>query len=258
MTARALSAIVQDEPVAFPAPVVPGLSEQIAESRWRELAYAFSLQDPREFPPIGREAFSADEIESIKRFIEAVGELGQSIVLNGGSRLTINLTGDLENEVDAEFPDNENIRGFSVLFRQCYSDNEAASFKAVRTAIGRAARATTDGDYERRLDLIKVWRRAHGKLREDQLEMHVLRALYADGKVSENALELHRDRPAQIISLYNYGEVIHFGAKRQELANLIGAGQFESAWSRMQFLFAVTGLSHFYVGFSLLATAALK
>jgi len=258
VTARALSAIVQDEPLAFPAPVVPGLSQQIAESRWRELAYAFSLQDPREFPKIGREAFSADEIESIERFVEAVGELGQSVVLNSRSRVTINLAGDLEDEVDAEFPDGENIRGFSVLFRQCYGDDETASFKAIRTALGRAARSMNDSDYERRLNLIKAWRRAHGKLRADQLEMHVLRALHADGKVSENALELHRDRPAQIISLYNYGEVIHFGAKRRELANLIGAGQFESAWSKMQFLFAVAGLSHFYVGFSLLAMAALE
>lgn len=256
VSARAFSGLAQEEPLSFSAPVVPGMSEAVAEHRWRELIYAFSLEDPRSFPTLARSAFSTDELESLERFIEAVSELGKSVVLNSGSRLTINFSDGAES-VDAVFPETENLRGFSVLFRQCYSDEETASFKSVRTAIGRASHELQDEKRQRRLDMIKSWRRAHGKLQAEQLEIHVLRALVAEGKAPADALELHQKHPKQIISLYNYGDLIHFGKRRQEFADLIGAGEFESAWSKMQFLAAVSGLSHFYVGFSLLAEAAL-
>jgi hypothetical protein len=256
--ARAFSALVHDEPLSFEAPRRGEISEEVAGFWWRQIAYAFSLDDPREFPRIGRDAFSAAQIEVLDRFLEAAEELAESEVLNGeyGVIVSFDQTEDLA--IEATFPREESVRGLAVLFRQFYSDTEVASFSSARNALGGVAVDLEDSDHQSRLDLIRTWKKAHGRMHGNQLELLVLERLVKEGRVPPSALELHREKPAELISLYNYGALIHFGKERQRLKELVGGGPFEENWTKMEFLISITGFSHFYLGFAELIEVALE
>jgi hypothetical protein len=204
--ARAWSDLAQDEPLRFPAPVIEGVPEHVAEFWWRQVQYAFPSDDPREFPPLGRDAFDAGQLEVLDRFAAAAGALAGSIVLNGEWKLTIDLAQDGAESVNSAFPDDENLRGFSVLFRQFYSAEEVASFHSAQKVLNTVSAAIDGQDHDRRLEMLKVWRSAHGKMQAEQSEMLVLRALVDNKRIPEGALELHREVPNKLISIYNYGE----------------------------------------------------
>lgn len=214
------------------------------------------MEDPRPFPAIGRELFSESQLETLDRYVDAAEELAESEVLNGEHKVTVGMDED-EESVEAAFPKGENLRGFSVLFRQFYSDDETASFDSVRKIVGKVAAKMEDEQEKRRLTKLKVWKKAQGRMRGRALEMLVLEQLIKDGRAPAGALELHRESPSYLISLYNYGELIHFGKQRAQLRKVVDAGPFEASWTKMEFLIAVAGLCHLYVGFAVLVEAAL-
>jgi hypothetical protein len=59
-----------------------------------------------------------------------------------------------------------------------------------------------------------------------------------------------------LISIYNYGDDIHWGEKRQQVAAW-NEFPFDSAWTRMACFEAMNGLAHIYLGFAQLVDAAL-
>lgn len=255
--ARAFSDLIQDDQPRIDPPQLPGLTPHTAAYWWRQIAYAFPIRDPRLFPPIGRSEFSAEHLEILDRYQEAVQELGASEVLNGEHRITIGLDKDDGESVQAAFPRAENLRGFSVLFRQFYSDGETASFDHVRKALGETAAKVDDASHDQRLDDLKHWKKAHARMHGAQLEMLVLEQIVKHERVPPSALELHRQNPAYLISLYNYGDLIHFGRKRETLKKVISGGPVEENWTKMEFLISVAAICHLYVGFGVLIEAAL-
>ncbi len=62
--------------------------------------------------------------------------------------------------------------------------------------------------------------------------------------------------PTQLFSTYQYGDLIHWGSKRDAL-RAVESDPFDSAWTRIQFLDAATALTHLYLGFALIVKAAL-
>lgn len=255
--ARAFSDLVQDDHPRFEPPQPPGLSPEVAAFWWRQIGYVFPLEDPRSFPAIGRDRFEESQLEVLDRYIEAAHELAGSEVLSGKHQVTVQMTEDEDESIEAAFPKGENLRGFSVLFRQFYSDEETASFDRARKTLGEVAARIDDSEKGRRLEQLKAWKKAAGRMRGRQLEMLVLEQLVRDGRAPAGALELHRETPIHLISLYQYGELIHFGKQREKLKAVIEAGPFEENWTKMEFLIAVAGLCHLYVGFGLLVEAAL-
>lgn len=256
--ARAFSDLIQDDPPRFDPPQLPGLTPHAAAYWWRQIAYAFPVRDPRLFPAIGRGEFSVEQLEVLDRYLEAVRELGASEVLNGEHRINIGLDKDDGESVEAAFPKGENLRGFSVLFRQFYSDDETASFDNARKVLGETAVKVDDISHEQRLDDLKRWKKVHARMHGTQLEMLVLEQMVKDERIPPSALELHRQNPAYLISLYNYGDLIHFGRKREKLKEVISGGPVEENWTKMEFLISVAGLCHLYVGFGVLIEAALR
>ncbi len=255
---RAFSDLIHDDPMPFKAPRRGSLRPEVAAFWWRQIAYVFSLEDPRAFPALGRARFSDQQLEILDRFVEAADELAQSEVLNGEYSVTIDFAQTEELSVAASFPRGESVRGLAVLFRQFYSDHEFASFTQARKALGAMANDTQDAARQQRLDLIRTWKKAHGRMHGDQMEILVLERLVEEGRAPQDALDLHRGKPGELISLYNYGELIHFGEKRERLKELVGGGSFEENWTKMEFLISLAGFSHFYVGFAELIEAALK
>ena len=63
-------------------------------------------------------------------------------------------------------------------------------------------------------------------------------------------------RPMELISLFQYGDLIHWDKRRDAMSALI-ADDFKHKWATFQFLEVVIQLSHLYAGYSILARRAL-
>ena len=66
----------------------------------------------------------------------------------------------------------------------------------------------------------------------------------------------HDPGPEMLISIYNYGEDIHWGDKRDQLAAW-DESPFDSTHMRMALFNAMAGPAHVYLGFAQLVDAAL-
>ena len=63
--------------------------------------------------------------------------------------------------------------------------------------------------------------------------------------------------PETLISTFQYGDLIHWTDKRSVI-EAADSDPFQRALLRMDFLEAATGLTHVYLGFSLVVRAALN
>lgn len=163
------------------------------------------------------------------------------------------------NEVwKASFSSSESIRGFAVLFRQLYSKDEDGSYFVTQGIVSKAHRLVHDESSDRRDDILRPWRAAHGKLLQQRIEAIVGRMAansYA-GTTSPAPVPFEDLRPTELISRYLYGDLIHWGEKRSELAAL-GQDQVLVDLDKFHFLEAMIGLAHYYLGFSILAGKAI-
>ncbi len=172
--------------------------------------------------------------------------------------MTVHVLDDGSGErIDKNFAPNENIRGFSVLFRQFYSNEEPASFNAAQRTLRELNAQAGDNFVSIRDDYLRVWGRAAGKLRGFPLYILVGKQLQADGRWHFGELAGEQDPgPEMLISIYNYGEDIHWGEKVDQLAAW-DASPFDSARMRMACFNAMVGPAHVYLGFAQIVDAAL-
>jgi hypothetical protein len=104
---------------------------------------------------------------------------------------------------------------------------------------------------------LHTWGRAAGKLRGFPLNILVGKQLQAEGRWHAGELVGEGDPgPEMLISIYNYGEDIHWGEKRDQLAAW-DASPFDSARMRMACFNAMVGLAHVYIGFVQIIDASL-
>jgi hypothetical protein len=150
---------------------------------------------------------------------------------------------------------NEIARGFAVTFRQFYEQGERASFQSVHGLLAQVAGEAWDeagNDWEQ----LKLWRKAHGQLRAAPLRVLVGRKLSQETGSTEPVADDHPPFPQELVSLYQYGDLLHWGRQRADLSALT-ATRFDEAWQRHRFHEAVAGLAHLYIGFSGVVRAVL-
>jgi hypothetical protein len=164
--------------------------------------------------------------------------------------------GSTKQTVTAQFPPREAIRGTTVLFRQLYSTEERASYTTVRKIIGRRIHECADADRDRRSETQKHWNKAHGQLRAYLLTCLADRAACEAQGWTTAQIPNFDVKPEAIIKLFQYGDLIHWGDGAEELGEL-SKDEFHHAWNTMHYLETVIQLSHFYLGYSLLAKAAI-
>lgn len=217
----------------------------------------FDLPDPRKFPPLT--GFSAEEISVVRRYNTCCEELAESSVLSHATRVNVSWNraddGSHQEKITAEFPAREAIRGTTVLFRQLFSNEERASYNTVRKLIGRRVHDCKDAESDRRAEMQKCWNGAHGQLRA------YLLTFLADRKVCDASgwkaeLPDADVKPEALIKLFQYGDLIHWGDGAEELSRL-SSDEFKRSWNTMHYLTALTQLSHFYLGYSLLTKSAI-
>lgn len=255
-TARSFETLAANHPLLFPAPYadLPGASGY--ELPWRYLTYVFDLPAPASFPPITPSAVNEGDRGVLHRYISAARELAEGSFLRLPIGFSIKFSKSGPTLINRDFPTPEVVRGFCTLFRQFYSDQEKASFSAARKVIGRANSIERTETSAIRAEHLKKWRSAAGQLRAYQLNVLVGFKLQKEGRWHSAELPGERNSPSSLIALYNYGNDIHWGDRREEVEAL-GREPSLDAFIRAQFFDSVSGLAHLYLGFSLLVSTAL-
>lgn len=259
VTVRAVSfeALAADYPLSFPPPLAECSDNPSGfEHNWHLIQYVFNLPDPRRFPPFANIA-PGRPLDILQRYSAAAKELAESTFLAHPTGMTVTvLDGGKSEQIDKAFAPKENVRGFSVLFRQFHSNDESASFNAVQGVLRQLNKQEDDGFITIRTQYLTAWARAAGKLRGFPLKVLVGKQLQAQGRWPSGPVVGEKDpTPEMLISIYNYGDDIHWGDKHERIAAW-EKSPFDSAWMRMSFFEAIVGLAHIYIGFALLVDTA--
>lgn len=254
VTAESFETPALTHPLKFPVPYNETPAGQGNYSRaWNMIQYVFDLPNPRLFPPLA--GVSSDDARVLDRYVHSAHELAEGSFLTFPIKLTIRFN---QSDVWVEnqnFPSNEIVRGFSVMFRQIYSDDELASFNKVTRILGRVNQAAGDEHIDLRNEHLRSWRRASGRMRANHLKVLVGRKQEDEHSISWGTLPQEDISPAQIISQYNYGDDIHWGKHRDAIDAFKSDPTF-SANRRLDFFDAVEHLAHLYLGFGVLVGAA--
>lgn len=250
--------LAADHPIGFAPPLAEhSAAPEAFEFNWHLIQFVFGLPDPRAFPPYAG-VIPPDLLAVFRRYTTAAAELAESAFLVHPTGVTVNvLDGGLDEQIEERFPPRENVRGFSVLFRQFYSDDETASCKAVQNVLWRLNKQAVDSSVDMRSDYLRAWTHAAGRLRGFSIKLLVSKRLQEQGRLPPGpCVNEHLPGPEMLISIYSYGEDIHWGKHRDQVA-AYGKSAFDSAWTRMACFEAMVGLAHIYLGFAQLVEAAL-
>lgn len=222
---------------------------------WQLAEYAFHLPNPAKLPEI-RHQLSDDERARVTRFIQSCIELATYSFMSAPTGVSVSVANGVES-VTTEFSSREVTRGTVTLFRQLYG-TDSASYKDAVGILSSAHKATRDSEYDEREDIIVPWRRAHGALCQQRIQAIVGRKAADAARQGAGAsapLAFEDIRPTEVLSRYMYGDLIHWGDQRAALAAL-GTDEFHLAMDQMHFIEAMTGLAHYYLGFSVLLSKA--
>jgi hypothetical protein len=228
---------------------------QSGDFTWRRLAYVFSLDDPRGVTPMPV-SLTPEEREQVDRFVSHTKRLATTSLLGAHDKMQVNIA-DFGGEefVQAELSEDDVTTGFMVLMRQCYANDEKASYSTVRKVLERRIHEAGDTTT---LDVLKKWRKAHARLLNNSLEELVQEQLIADGKMPaqvdrpngpESTVVRDPASPAELLRTFWYGDQVHWGSMRQAHA-AIQADAFESARWEIAARQAATDFAHFLHGIS--------
>lgn len=243
--------IAEQARLQFPPPYA-GMSSNPEgfEFHWHQMQYAFNLPDPSAFPPLTT-SLSEDDSASVERYIRTCREISSYSLLNHSGGISFSWSQDEGERIEIDNPPMEALRGFSVLFRQIHDDKNA-SFKVVSMILERAAAQASDSSKALRQDYIRQWRAARRALMQETLNdiasKKIQQALGASGETLDFG---RKHTPLELLSLFNYGEYIHWGDKRQSHASII-SDPIGHAFTEFQFHMVMIGLSHFYLGYSIM------
>lgn len=222
---------------------------------WQLLTFVFDLPNPHVFPPL--RGFSPTEEAVLLRFVDTCRELAESTVLShgGGLRLEMN---DGKGTLTADQPPREAIRGTVVLFRQMTAEAEPASFSAARKIVGARIKQVKDEHFDQRDEWQRRWVRARAALMSGLLTTMADRKAIRQRGGSDDVRVVGEDiRPAELLSLFEYGDLIHWADKRRDAMNALIADDFDHKMQTHNLLEVVIQLSHVYLGYSVLVRRAL-
>jgi hypothetical protein len=248
---------VLPQPLTFPPPYAELASDPKGFSRfWQFAHYAFNLPDPALFP-VFPQPLSEAERTTIDRYVNSCKDLAGYTVMSAHDSVQILPNVTSGPTYRATFSSSEVIRGASVLFRQLYS-KEPGSYLSVVGVVSKAHRETRDASTDQRADWLKYWRPVHGKLVQQRIEAIVARkSLIAQGAHPSIPIPFENEAPSELLSTFFYGDLIHWGDSRPE-HDAFSANPLLRDLRKLRFLEAMTGLGHFYLGFSVMLTAAFR
>ncbi len=248
--------LLENLPLPFDLPLIER-SDDPAGYRywWRQIMYVFDLDDPRLVPPLPL-ALQPNDQDCVERFIATSRDLAESGVVSSVGGVTVSIddvTG--QESVIADFPRRDLQSGFATLLRQCQGPSDEARFDIVYGRLRKAAGDATDPLAAKRLRQLDGWRRVVISVRTKSLNQ-----LIRDRLVAEEGWKIWEYQepatPEAVIRRFNYGDLIHWGKQRDQIAKPVGE-EYEAAMQRTEFFGAALGLAHVSIGFGELARALI-
>ncbi|WP_433524031.1 hypothetical protein ACQPZ2_01990 [Nocardia pseudovaccinii] len=247
-------------PLKFKPPLIERATDPSTfEYNWQHLTYAFDLPDPTEFPAFTQPVEQADR-RNLMRFVQVCEKTSTYSVVSHKGGLTLSMEGGDTNLIFDRVEDEVAV-GFSVRFRQLHSSSAGdPDFSNVANILAKYAKQETGVDAEKRMGIIAEWRRARGQLMNRPLLNIVCRMVLEKNGCRPDQIEkqeMYGDvNPTDIINLFNYGELIHFG-KRSEDYDELADDPDQEGIQHHNFMVSMLGLIHLYFGFSRVILAAL-
>lgn len=223
---------------------------------WQQLTYVFDLPNPLDAPELPHPITDPTDVRKLTRFIEVCEKVAKHRVMSQKGGITWKSDGQSW-DVEVDPTDDDALVGFSTRFRQLHSDdmNGDPTFGVVSGMLIKAAKKATDPNAEARLELLTTWRKARA-----QLLKHPLKNLAATKAIAEEGISnpdgdlgnYSNVNPEKLISLFNYGEKIHYSKRHAEEFDELASDDFKHAHGEHEFVVSMLGLVHLYFGFSLL------
>jgi hypothetical protein len=235
-----------------------GSSQKGFDYHWQQLTYLFELDDPKKFSPL-HAVLTVDEGERLRRYLATCRALaGYRLINDDHSFNMYHAKGEETDSLKVTLPTHEEFSGFSATFRQVHNDGEPASFiktwKLLNKALNEASITHEERMEHRRI--IKDWKTAR-----NALKLNAAATLIAEKSVPnlkpDSPRPLKGIVPEDLIQRYNYGDTLHWGDKRGELAELMNGDPFHASFYKYCCTCTMTSLSHLYFGFAELVAAAL-
>lgn len=243
-------------PLTFDPPLIAHASEDGRNGFrlcWEKIAYAFDLPNPAEFPTLP--VLSSEDRLLCERFITVCRRLAGYSAINKDSRLTFVDHGHGAN-IELDFPSDEAFSAAALAFRQLHSGNEDAPFDKVKGRLFQALNGIPTPQSKEAKAVLQQWVSARGKLMNQLLETIVCRKAAPPGGPPDAPYSYYNINPEKLINTFQYGDLIHFSGERENLRALMKE-EVNAHYYRYAVLLAITGLSHLYFGFALLAEAAM-
>ncbi|MCA2249957.1 hypothetical protein JF729_19455 [Mycobacterium intracellulare] len=244
----------------FPPPLAHlGSDPSTFDYQWQLLTYAFNLPDPSDFPALPGQ-IPEKELRRLSRFIDVCEKTAKyTVVAHKGGITLKGEHGDWGLEVN-ETEDEETV-GFAVRFRQLHENSTGEpDFSATINILDKYARQFTDEHTDTRIDMLQQWRKARALLMNRPLQNIVARMVLEKDGVPADQIDdfaMYNDvNPAELINLFNYGELIHYGKHSEEYDKLAEDPELE-AIEHNNFKQAMLGLIHLYFGFSEVIRSAI-
>ena len=226
---------------------------------WKLLQFVFEIGSIHSVKPLNC-ALVPSDLRVLKRYVTACKKIASSEILNREQSYTFSFGQTQSVTVEADRSTEEVTRGFSALFRQIANENDEASFSKALSIVNRVNEQVADGDRDDRRVQLAEWRKRQGQLKGNHLRHLVWDKLVAQGKMSATldfpdgrSVSAKPDsdapQPKELIRVFQYGELIHWGDAESELAAYFESPETE-ALRTGQFLHAAAGLAHFYMAFA--------
>jgi len=206
------------------------------------------IEDPATFPPI-QDDLPGEVVQICRRYVDAAEELAESELLCGNDYITIRWSAEDGESVESNFTSKELTRGFATLLRQFDSNRDRASFDRVSNCLRKASMETIDSHGPRRCRQLDAWRSARGALLGAEIQRLARRKM---------GLEFGNEHPpSYYLSAFNYGDLIHWGEKREVLEGW-SESEVQRDLQRFGFVEAATSIALAYVGFSGVVSRAVS
>lgn len=186
----------------------------------------------------------------VDRYLLCVDDLHDSSLLTQDQGYTVRVSGGVEEVTREEFLSRELSRGVAITIRQLHSSDEPASFEKICDALFVHMKGEPADVQDRGRPVVAAWRDAHNKLNGRPLMQFARKKAQSQGKYPPGPIEFgHELAPEKLMSRYLYGDLVHWGRKRDELAAAAAEPAVEVA-HRMNFMEAMLVFIHVYIGFA--------
>ncbi|WP_082895310.1 hypothetical protein [Rhodococcoides corynebacterioides] len=243
------------EDLIFPIPLRDEANNLDAFSyHWQQLTYAFKLPSPADFPAL---TLSDHERALLKQYVAYCRRLAKYSVFNEklGS-LSITTQHD-ETYISATLPSEEAFTAASATFRLINNDGDEASFDKAFKLLNKTLQSETSSRIARGNVVLSAWMQARKEISKQMLETYISRKLVAHKEIDKRPpLTFSNINPSRLIRDFNYGDTLHWGKRREALAELTADGQMEQFY-KYCVLSSMLSLGHLYFGFAVTVEAAL-